>query len=163
MLHLHKASRNFTILLSYSRISAQKSSRCISNFNIDSNVSHQKQQFLNGSSAVSLRKLRGFPITATVYQMKFYSTDGGKKGKVEEEVEEVEVEPEPTSDFVHTHLPATVAIPEVWPYLPCIATSRNPVFPRFMKILEASFILMLLLCSYQLLFFRFPVDGSSFD
>ena len=42
------------------------------------------------------------------------------------------------SDFVHTHLPATVAIPEVWPHLPVIATKRNPVFPRFMKILEVS-------------------------
>lgn len=37
-----------------------------------------------------------------------------------------------------THLPATVAIPEVWPHLPIIATRRNPVFPRFMKILEVS-------------------------
>lgn len=37
-----------------------------------------------------------------------------------------------------THLPATVAIPEVWPHLPLIATRRNPVFPRFMKILEVS-------------------------
>lgn len=35
-------------------------------------------------------------------------------------------------------LPATVAIPEVWPHLPVIATRRNPVFPRFMKIIEVS-------------------------
>ncbi|XP_053671846.1 lon protease homolog, mitochondrial [Anopheles nili] len=35
-------------------------------------------------------------------------------------------------------LPATVAIPEVWPHLPVIATKRNPVFPRFMKILEVT-------------------------
>lgn len=39
---------------------------------------------------------------------------------------------------VQTQLPATVAIPEVWPHLPLIATRRNPVFPRFMKILEVS-------------------------
>ena len=37
-----------------------------------------------------------------------------------------------------SHLPATVAIPEVWPHLPLIATRRNPVFPRFMKIIEIS-------------------------
>lgn len=37
-----------------------------------------------------------------------------------------------------THLPATVAIPEIWPHLPVIAIRRNPVFPRFMKILEVS-------------------------
>lgn len=35
-------------------------------------------------------------------------------------------------------LPATVAIPEIWPNLPVIATRRNPVFPRFMKILEVN-------------------------
>lgn len=39
-------------------------------------------------------------------------------------------------DVYHHHLPATVAIPEVWPHVPVIATRRNPVFPRFMKILE---------------------------
>lgn len=42
-----------------------------------------------------------------------------------------------------SHLPATVAIPEVWPHLPVIATRRNPVFPRFMKIIEVSFISLL--------------------
>jgi ATP-dependent Lon protease len=45
--------------------------------------------------------------------------------------------PEPITDF-HHHLPATVAIPEVWPHLPVIATKRNPIFPRFMKIIEVS-------------------------
>ncbi|XP_023294850.2 lon protease homolog, mitochondrial isoform X1 [Lucilia cuprina] len=35
-------------------------------------------------------------------------------------------------------LPATVAVPEVWPHVPLLATKRNPVFPRFMKILEVS-------------------------
>ncbi|XP_055908010.1 lon protease homolog, mitochondrial isoform X2 [Eupeodes corollae] len=35
-------------------------------------------------------------------------------------------------------LPATVAVPEVWPHVPLLATRRNPVFPRFMKILEVT-------------------------
>lgn len=39
-------------------------------------------------------------------------------------------------DLYPNHLPATVAIPEVWPHVPVIAMKRNPVFPRFMKILE---------------------------
>lgn len=50
--------------------------------------------------------------------------------------EESEIDPEPVS--FSNQLPATVAIPEVWPHLPVIATKRNPVFPRFMKILEVS-------------------------
>lgn len=33
-------------------------------------------------------------------------------------------------------LPATVAVPEVWPHLPVIAMTGPPVFPRFMKIIE---------------------------
>ncbi len=33
-------------------------------------------------------------------------------------------------------LPATVTIPEVWPQMPLVAISRNPVFPRFIKIIE---------------------------
>lgn len=39
-------------------------------------------------------------------------------------------------------LPATVAVPEVWPHVPLLATKRNPVFPRFMKILEVSFVMI---------------------
>ena len=35
-------------------------------------------------------------------------------------------------------LPATVVVPEVWPHLPLLAVSRNPVFPRFIKLIEVS-------------------------
>lgn len=35
-------------------------------------------------------------------------------------------------------LPATVVVPEVWPHLPVIAINRNPVFPRFIKLIEIS-------------------------
>ena len=44
------------------------------------------------------------------------------------------------SDEYSTHhsLPATVVVPEVWPHLPLIAVGRNPVFPRFIKLIEVS-------------------------
>lgn len=44
------------------------------------------------------------------------------------------------SDEYSTHhsLPATVVVPEVWPHLPFIAVNRNPVFPRFIKLIEVS-------------------------
>lgn len=35
-------------------------------------------------------------------------------------------------------LPATVVVPEVWPHVPVIAINRNPVFPRFIKLVEIS-------------------------
>lgn len=40
------------------------------------------------------------------------------------------------SEYVDGQLPTKVAVPEVWPHVPIISVSRNPIFPRFMKILE---------------------------
>lgn len=138
MLHLHKVSKNAGSVLNCSRARSFWSPRSISSSSIEFNVSRPKQQLLSGSSSNSLMKHRGLPTAPTFYQFKFYST----KGKNGEEADAIEEEAEPEVDsapnFIHTHLPATVAIPEVWPHLPCIATSRNPVFPRFMKILEVS-------------------------
>lgn len=43
-------------------------------------------------------------------------------------------------DFPVVHsLPATVVVPEHWPHVPIIAVNRNPVFPRFIKLLEVNF------------------------
>lgn len=39
----------------------------------------------------------------------------------------------------NAQLPATVAVPDVWPHLPVIAISRNIVFPRFIKLVEVKF------------------------
>lgn len=36
----------------------------------------------------------------------------------------------------NSQLPATVAVPEVWPHVPVIAINRNIVFPRFLKLIE---------------------------
>ncbi|XP_053684169.1 lon protease homolog, mitochondrial isoform X2 [Sabethes cyaneus] len=54
--------------------------------------------------------------------------------KRDQDDDEQDADSEPVS--FPSQLPATVAIPEVWPHLPVIAAKRNPVFPRFMKILE---------------------------
>lgn len=63
--------------------------------------------------------------------------------KDEDDLTVDQIEEETTSDFIHTHLPAAIAIPDIWPHLPVIATKRNPVFPRFMKILEVSILNLL--------------------
>lgn len=135
MWHLHKASRNIASVLNYSRNHLRRSSpRSISNCTVNFNVINKHQ--LIGYK--NLQRIGASPVALTSYQKHFFSS----KGKNDEEADaiEAEAEPEGPADFIHTHLPATVAIPEVWPYLPCIATSRNPVFPRFMKILEVSLI-----------------------
>ena len=42
---------------------------------------------------------------------------------------------DPVDDYPAA-LPATVVVPEVWPHVPVIAINRNPVFPRFIKLIE---------------------------
>ncbi|GAB6032448.1 Lon protease mitochondrial [Chamberlinius hualienensis] len=37
-----------------------------------------------------------------------------------------------------TILPATLVVPETWPFVPVIAINRNPVFPKFIKIVEVA-------------------------
>ncbi|XP_073978605.1 lon protease homolog, mitochondrial-like isoform X2 [Rhodnius prolixus] len=54
--------------------------------------------------------------------------EGGSKPPTDEPPEE-----EPTPQ---TTLPASVVVPEVWPQVPLIAINRNPVFPRFIKLIE---------------------------
>lgn len=49
--------------------------------------------------------------------------DGGSKSEAEE-------------GPMMMNLPATMIVPEVWPNVPVIAITRNPVFPRFIKIIE---------------------------
>lgn len=43
----------------------------------------------------------------------------------------------PTSQQMGALTPMTV--PEIWPTVPLVAVSRNPVFPKFIKIIEVSF------------------------
>lgn len=42
----------------------------------------------------------------------------------------------PEDEPYNPQLPATVAVPEVWPHVPVIAIGRNIVFPRFIKLIE---------------------------
>lgn len=81
---------------------------------------------------------------AAISQCRFFSTKKEEEAPAIEDIEEVD----PPTDFLHTNLPTTVAIPEVWPYLPCIAVNRNPVFPRFMKILEVKNVTLILSGSF---------------
>ncbi|XP_075979278.1 lon protease homolog, mitochondrial isoform X2 [Anticarsia gemmatalis] len=63
---------------------------------------------------------------------RYYST--GKKDDPPEEDAEIKDE----TPLFSSQLPATVAVPEVWPQVPVIAINRNPVFPRFIKLIEIS-------------------------
>lgn len=122
MLRLGRASKSFSIALNISKQNFTRNFR--SNLQLSNNFSVFKQSNLSRSHRYQL---------PTVYQCRLFSSKQDEDSQAPvEEIEEVEA----PADFLHTNLPTTVAIPEVWPYLPCIAVNRNPVFPRFMKILE---------------------------
>lgn len=44
--------------------------------------------------------------------------------------------PPPEDEGFPPQVPATVAVPDVWPHVPVIAVSRSIVFPRFIKLIE---------------------------
>lgn len=70
------------------------------------------------------------PLQRQVGSFRLYST--GNKDDPSEDEPDVKVEP----PLFSSQLPATVAVPEVWPQVPVIAINRNPVFPKFIKLLE---------------------------
>ncbi|KAG8232360.1 hypothetical protein J437_LFUL008828, partial [Ladona fulva] len=73
--------------------------------------------------------LRNETLVARLYSSQNpQSADDGESNGSSPEVEE---------QVSHT-LPATVIVPEVWPNVPVIAVGRNPVFPRFIKMIEIS-------------------------
>ncbi|KOB74410.1 Uncharacterized protein OBRU01_09227, partial [Operophtera brumata] len=69
------------------------------------------------------------PSSHQVLSARQFST--GNKNDPEEDPEIKDETP-----IFSNHLPATVAVPEVWPQVPVIAINRNPVFPRFIKLIE---------------------------
>ncbi|XP_059062035.1 lon protease homolog, mitochondrial-like [Achroia grisella] len=72
------------------------------------------------------------PTSRQVASTRFYST-GNKNDPPEGDPESKDETP-----LFSSQLPATVAVPEVWPQVPVIAINRNPVFPRFIKLIEIS-------------------------
>lgn len=97
-------------------------------------ISNKSKNFIRTRNNLwELRKSNASALTA--FSSRFFST---KKNENDEIIEEAAADEtltdNPSSN--QNSLPATVAIPEVWPHLPVIATKRNPVFPRFMKIIE---------------------------
>jgi Lon-like ATP-dependent protease len=66
-----------------------------------------------------------------------HDDDDPKKELDEAGMEKLEEELQQEKPETHqTVLPATITVPDTWPQMPVIAISRNPVFPRFIKIIE---------------------------
>lgn len=134
---MHRIGRVYGSLantLKFSRTYSNRSSQAISQLD---NYLHASKKYQHRNTT---RIINNKLTPASCFQYRLYSSSNKKDDEAAEQIEEIEEQPVvENSDFLHhTHLPATVAIPEVWPYLPVIAVTRNPVFPRFMKILEVT-------------------------
>lgn len=127
MLRLNRVTRNVFQLTKLSKINVNSNVRQISSITL---------KFTNSAGCENWNR-RISPISAqSKGQLRWYSSKKDEDEDIEV-VAEAEIADNP-ADFIHTHLPATVAVPEIFPYVPCIAVSRSPVFPRFMKIIELS-------------------------
>ncbi|XP_047996272.1 lon protease homolog, mitochondrial isoform X1 [Leguminivora glycinivorella] len=83
-------------------------------------------------SRVCSANYNGVVLNRQLGSARLFST-GNKNDPPEDDAELKEDTPLFTSQ-----LPAPVAVPEVWPQVPVIAINRNPVFPRFIKLIEIS-------------------------
>ncbi|XP_075161625.1 lon protease homolog, mitochondrial isoform X2 [Haematobia irritans] len=118
----HFLTRNFNHFSANRRVPSQTTATTTGLIVKQFNVDLVKQQ----------RQLRTALGATTVCSRTFCSSNN-KQGDDEDLLD--------AQDFIvnkEPRLPATVAVPEVWPHVPLLATNRNPVFPRFMKILEIS-------------------------
>ncbi|XP_069360316.1 lon protease homolog, mitochondrial [Maniola hyperantus] len=106
--HLHRKPVGSRILNSFNRYSTQNSRVCA----------------YDG----------GFTLINQVYPRRHYSSSN----KSEPEEEEPAADAKDETPLFSSQLPATVAVPEVWPQVPVIPINRNPVFPRFIKLIEIS-------------------------
>ncbi|CAG7833241.1 unnamed protein product, partial [Allacma fusca] len=98
------------------------------------------------SSSQQLTFLPGAPVVRT--DLRCYSSQkndnkddddpSNPSAKSKDVPEEAEPEVKPLPPPSTLLLPATVTIPEEWPQVPVIAVARNPVFPRFIKIIEVT-------------------------
>lgn len=71
-----------------------------------------------------------------------FSQKAGSNNNDNDEPKNAE-DPAAADDYiVPQHLPATVVVPEVWPHVPLIAVNRNPLFPRFIKLIDVSILTM---------------------
>lgn len=62
--------------------------------------------------------------------------NGAEHNDFDEDDDDDDFDADSEPNLSESFLPATVAVPEVWPHLPVIAINKNPIYPRFMRIIE---------------------------
>lgn len=90
----------------------------------------QERSILQKNNSVWLFK-RNFFNLRTLSNLRYFTTKSSDGSDDDHR-------PATEEESLNPQLPATVAVPEVWPHVPVIAISRNLVFPRFIKLIELS-------------------------
>lgn len=126
MIHITKLSRSTRILFSLHKTGSNpRGSNICRNKSIISNLS-QERTFLE---SVDHRIAKSCSIRSRVASsVRFFAknTEGSDD----------DPQTHPEEESFSPQLPATVAVPEVWPHVPVIAINKNIVFPRFIKLIE---------------------------
>ncbi|XP_059175415.1 lon protease homolog, mitochondrial-like [Physella acuta] len=78
------------------------------------------------------------PFTTSSANLQKKNDDDGEESKKNETDETTEEPPEIVSGFPPIAALTTMSVPEFLPVVPVIAISRNPVFPRFVKMIEVT-------------------------
>ncbi|CAH1961911.1 unnamed protein product [Acanthoscelides obtectus] len=136
MLHLVNLSRNSRLLSNLSKRHLRRVSRSLSeNGTLTSNTKcriNRNETLKNTlfSSSTSSRLLKN-----NIANPKFLAAARFCSTKNPDGSDEDAGAPHEEESF-NPQLPATVAVPEVWPHVPVIAISKNIVFPRFIKLIE---------------------------
>lgn len=87
---------------------------------------------------------RGFGIgsptirTSFAVQMRYYSSSAEDSGNGDETSTDTEQPPPITQPTSILNALTPLVVPEIFPRVPVIAINRNPVFPRFVKMIEVS-------------------------
>lgn len=94
------------------------------------------------SSNIPFHQLPKYPSPIVTVQNRYFSSqnnDGSDDGSNNEpasgNISNLGGAGDQGGPVIHS-LPATMTVPETWPNVPVIAINRNPVFPRFIKIIE---------------------------
>ncbi|XP_046441965.1 lon protease homolog, mitochondrial-like isoform X2 [Daphnia pulex] len=97
------------------------------------------------SNIIPLHQLPRYPSPVVTVQNRYFSSqsnDGSDDGNNNEpasgNISNLGGAGDQGSGPVIHSLPATMTVPETWPNVPVIAINRNPVFPRFIKIIEVT-------------------------
>lgn len=125
MINIVKLTRNNRILFRVQNTINVKSSNLFKTRNFSLNLHFERSNLEKAGHSFSKFCSSRSRVLSTVRYFASKSTEGSDDDH-----------PQTEEDSFTPQLPATVAVPEVWPHVPVIAISKNIVFPRFIKLIE---------------------------